>query len=227
MWAPLGLALLVAGRAGTEARADDEAAQRQFFESKIRPLLVEKCQSCHSADDPQSKFSVDSFEGLLEGGTRGPAIVPGKPADSLLISAVKHGEVLKMPPKEKLTPSQIADLVQWIETGAYWPDAKVRNDKRAEATLEEPEFPEEQRNFWAFRPPRRPTIPAATRPGDFRSPIDRFLDVPLAAAGYLPAPPADKRTLLRRVTFDLVGLPPTPEELARIIRDRAAGRWVV
>jgi mono/diheme cytochrome c family protein len=215
----LGLAFFVAGRMGSKGYADDEAAPRQFFETKIRPLLVEKCQSCHSSDEPQSKLAADSLDGLLQGGTRGPAIVPGKPGESLLISAVKHGEILKMPPKEKLTAAQIADLVNWIETGAYWPDVRPRNVKPSRATFEEPEFPEEQLAFWAFQPPRRPKIPDATRPGDFPSPVDRFLDAQLAAAGYLPAHPADKRTLLRRVTFDLVGLPPAPEELDDYLAD--------
>ncbi len=199
-------------------RADD-AEQRQFFETKIRPLLVEKCQSCHVGDSAESKFRVDSLEGLIEGGTRGPGIIPGKPAESLLISAVKHGEVLKMPPKEKLPASQIADLTKWIETGAYWPDAAPVTVTPKKPPFEEPEFPAEQRNFWAFQTPRRPAIPEATRAGEFRSPIDRFIDADLAAAGYAPAAPATKRILLRRATFDLIGLPPTPDDISAFQSD--------
>lgn len=202
-----------------EMFADDEAAQRQFFESKIRPLLVEKCQSCHEGKEPESKFRVDSLEGLLQGGIRGAGIVPGKPVESLLISAVKHGEILKMPPKEKLPASQIADLVKWIESGAYWPDAMPTAVVPAKSAAAEPEFTPEQRGFWAFQRPQRPVIPEAIRPGDFRSPIDRFLDVKLAQAGFTPALPADKRILMRRAVFDLTGLPPTPEEFADFLAD--------
>ena len=198
---------------------EDEPAQRQFFEFKIRPLLVEKCQDCHSADDPQSKFASDSLEGLIRGGTRGPAVIPGKPGESLLISAVKHGEVLKMPPKEKLSAVQIADLTKWIETGVYWPDAAPVTMPPAKPTAEEPEFTAEQKSFWAFQRPQRPAIPDALRPGDFPAPIDRFLDVKLYAAGYAPAGRADQRILFRRATFDLSGLPPTWDEITEYLAD--------
>ena len=209
---------------GRLASAEDDADQRTFFETKIRPLLVDKCQSCHSVDDPESKFNAESLEGLLRGGIRGPAIVRGKPAESLLISAVKHGEVLKMPPKEKLPASEIANLVKWIETGAYWPDAKPITIATTSPTYAEPEFSPEQRHFWAFQKPMRPAIPDAVRRGDFRSPIDRFVDLKLADAGYTPAAPATKRVLLRRATFDLIGLPPTPEEIDDFLADDVAGR---
>ena len=114
----------------------DDQAQREFFESKIRPLLIDKCQSCHEGEAAESKLRVDSLDGLLQGGTRGASVVPGKPAESLLISAVKHGEVLKMPPKEKLSAAQIADLSKWVESGAYWPDAKPITSKRPRHAIE-------------------------------------------------------------------------------------------
>ncbi len=207
------------------AIAQDEAQQRQFFEAKIRPLLVDKCQSCHEGDEPESKLRVDSLDGLLTGGIRGPAIIPGKPAESLLISAVKHGEVLKMPAKEKLPAAQIADLVKWVETGAYWPDAGPVPVQPAKPLFAEPEFPPEQRAYWAFQKPQRPKIPEAVRPGEFGSPIDRFVDAKLTEAGYAPAAPAAKRALLRRATFDLTGVPPTPDEWEDFLADSAPDAW--
>ncbi len=200
----------------------DDQAQREFFESKIRPLLIDKCQSCHEGEAAESKLRVDSLDGLLQGGTRGASVVPGKPAESLLISAVKHGEVLKMPPKEKLSAAQIADLSKWVESGAYWPDAKPITTAPNKPVFAEPEFTPEQRTFWAFQRPQKPAIPNAVREGDFRSPVDRFLDVKLAEAGYAAAAPLSQRLLLlRRATFDLIGLPPQPEEIDEFLADES------
>jgi hypothetical protein len=149
------------------AFSEDEPAQRQFFESKIRPLLIEKCQSCHEGDEPESKLRVDSLDGLLIGGIRGPSVIPGKPAESLLISAVKHGEVLKMPAKEKLPAAQIADLVKWVETGAYWPDA-------GPVTPVKPNFAEPDHAgtiLWRFQPQRHLILTLSVRD---LAPFDRF-----------------------------------------------------
>ncbi len=192
-------------------------AGEAFFESRIRPLLVERCVECHSADGAESDLAVDSLAGLLRGGTRGPAIVPGKPQESLLLSALKHGELLKMPPKEKLPAAAIADVARWVELGAPWPDARPASV--ATVGVQEPEWTDEQRAYWAFQPPTRPSLPPVARTEWVQSPIDHFILAKLEAQGLEPAEPCDPRTWLRRVTFDLTGLPPTPEEAAAFAVD--------
>jgi len=119
LFAPLGLASRAADTSPDTSPSDDS----DFFESRIRPLLSSRCWGCHSSDDPESGLRLDSRSSMLLGGTRGTAIVPGKPEESLLIHAVNHGEELQMPPKRKLSPRQIADLTEWIERGATWPGA--------------------------------------------------------------------------------------------------------
>lgn len=184
------------------------AEQVRFFETSIRPLLVEQCQKCHGADKQQAGLRLDSQAATLTGGDTGAAIVPGKPEESLLIAAVRQTGDLKMPPKSKLTDRQIADLVKWIEMGApFAPQAAKR-----QAQSRDP-------NHWAFQPPREQVVPVVKNNTWPRSELDRFVLAKLEAAGLSPAPSADKRTLLRRVTFDLIGLPPTPAEIDAFLKD--------
>ena len=202
------------------AGAANDPADVEFFESRVRPVLVESCADCHNSDDPESGLSVDSLAGLLQGGTRGPAVIPGKPDESLLVSAMRHGELLKMPPKEKLPARQIADVVRWIAGGAVWPNAEPVTVAPNATAHEEPEFTGEQLSHWAFQPVTRPAPPELD--DDWaQSPIDHFVLSQLREAGLHPAVPADRRTLIRRVTFDLHGLPPTPEEVDAFLADDA------
>ncbi len=213
----------VAGSVQGDAPVDTAAAE--FFESRIRPLLVEHCHACHAGDNRESQLNLDSLAGLLEGGTRGPAIVPGKPSESLLISAVMHGELLKMPPRAKLSSAEVGDLVRWVELGSPWPGAELpANPSRTAsgpkaAAGAEPELSAEAKSFWAFRPPEQPEVPSAADDHWSTGPIDRFIFLRLREAGLEPAPPVEKRLLLRRATFDLIGLPPTPEEVAAFLAD--------
>lgn len=216
------VALLVVTLVGTPSVRGDDSAALEFFERKVRPLLIAKCQDCHSADSAESELRVDSLSALLKGGTRGPAIVPGKPAESLMLSAMKHGETLKMPPKEKPSREEIAIITQWIEAGAQWPDSGPVAKSVGGAVAKEPEITAEQQDFWAFQPARRTPTPAVTQPDWIRSSLDAFILHKLEAAGLSPAPQADKRTLLRRVTFDLIGLPPTPDEVDAFLADDSA-----
>jgi len=210
------VAIIPAAWAGAEPTAEDI----KFFEQRIRPLLVERCFECHSEDSAESDLRLDGLEHLLRGGMRGPAIVPGKPQESLLLSAVRHGELLKMPPKEKLPAAQIADLASWIARGAPWPDAAVRSDlPEATASDSEPVFSQEERSFWAFQPPIKAGLPEVVNAEWVQSPIDAFILEQLETCGFRPAPPADRRTLIRRATLDLTGLPPTPEEVATFVND--------
>ena len=188
-----------------------------FFEKKIRPLLIAKCYSCHSAKakSVKAELLLDSRAGWVRGGESGEAIVPGKPGESLLIEAVKY-EGLEMPPKEKLTDQEIADLVKWVEMGA--PDPR-RGDTasliRREINIEE------GKRFWAFQPPVRSPIPAVKNSRWPTTPIDHFVLARIEAAGLAPANDADRTTLARRLHFDLIGLPPTPRQLAEFLADKS------
>jgi hypothetical protein len=195
-----------------------EAADIEFFEKSVRPLLVERCFECHSADNAESDLQLDSRSGMLAGGERGPAILPGKPEASLLVSAINHGEVLQMPPKVKLAPQQIALIAEWIKRGAPWP-----GDEGASPAIE-PRRPgnavtDEDRQFWSFQRPIAQAPPEVNNEAWARSAVDRFVLARLEAAGLRPAPPAERRLLLRRVTYDLIGLPPTVEEIEAFLSD--------
>ncbi|MCA9078033.1 MAG: DUF1553 domain-containing protein [Planctomycetaceae bacterium] len=198
--------------------ADPSAEQVAFFESEVRPILVNRCYDCHSEDSVESELRVDSLGELLEGGTRGPAIVPGEPKQSLLISAVEHSGQLYMPPKDKLPRAEIAALTKWIADGAVWPGSESVKPREARDPSG-PLFTDEDRNFWAFQTPVLHELPSVSDDGWIRSPIDALVLSRLDEAGLSPAPPADNRTLIRRATFDLIGLPPTPEEVEAFLAD--------
>jgi hypothetical protein len=199
------------------ALPDPNSAGVEFFEKRIRPVLIERCYKCHSAESPKLKadLRLDTREGLLWGGESGkPAIVPGHPEASRLIAAIRYADPdLQMPPlKEgKLTDQQIADFVAWVNMGA--PDPRTADL----SPLASPLSP--GTNHWAFQPPRLTPIPAVRNSHWPRTPIDQFILAKLEAKGLSPSPPADKRTLLRRASFDLVGLPPTPEEVEAFLQD--------
>jgi mono/diheme cytochrome c family protein len=193
----------------TAAGAEPAADGTQFFEKSIRPILVEHCQKCHGAKKQQGGLRLDSRDAALKGGDSGPAIVAGKPDESLVVRAVRHeDDDLKMPPEEKLSGREIADLVRWIEMGAPFPDQEQSGAAR-----------ERDPNHWAFQPPIEPRLPEVGETAWPQSPIDRFILARLESQALRPAPKADKRTLIRRATFDLVGLPPTPEEIKRFLAD--------
>jgi mono/diheme cytochrome c family protein len=197
------------------AEAGPEATK--FFEERVRPVLANHCQPCHDAARHKGGLRLDSRTALLQGGDSGPAIKPGQPEESLLIRAIRHGEQLRMPPKKKLSQREITDLTAWVRHGAPWPDtsATVRPGARPEA----PSLTEEERSFWAFRPAVEPPLPAVKDGSWPRTSLDLFVLAKLEEAGLRPAPPADRRTLLRRATFDLTGLPPTPEETKQFLAD--------
>ena len=192
-----------------------------FFEKKVRPLMIERCLDCHTGDEPESGLSMDSLAGLLQGGLRGPAVVIGKPEESLLVRALRHGEILKMPPKEKLSPALIADIAAWIKLGAPWPNAEPVAIPASDIGSDEVAFTEEQTSFWSLQSPSKPATPAVKNHAWLRSPIDAFVLRKLEDAGFQPASPAGKRALIRRATFDLLGLPPTPAEVAAFVADES------
>jgi cytochrome c553 len=183
-----------------------------FFEKNVRPVLVRQCLACHSSPtSPMGGLRLDTREGMLKGGARGPAVVPGKPADSLLLRAVRQSDSLKMPPSGKLKDADIAALAEWIEMGAPWGAPVATSNSAAPA-----------KKYWAFVPPAEPKLPEVHNGAWAKSPIDRFVLAALEAKGLQPAAAADKRTLIRRATFDLTGLPPTPDEIRAFLEDSRA-----
>jgi hypothetical protein len=191
-------------------RAEDPAAL-EFFEKKIRPVLAEHCLSCHSAAAAQAKklkagLYLDTRDGLLKGGDSGPAVVVGKPGDSLLIQAVHFTGDTKMPPKGKLPAAVIADFEKWVAMGL--PDPRTAAVARKQVGMSV----EDGRTFWAFKPVAAPTPPAVK--GDWaKADIDRFILAGLQAKKLSPAAPASPEVLARRLYYDLTGLPPTPEQV--------------
>lgn len=206
------------------ARAEDVAnpAGIEFFESRIRPVLVENCYKCHSAQSEKLKggLRLDSRAGLLKGGDSGAAITPGEPAGSLLVEAIKYNnEDLQMPPKKKLSERQIADLEQWVKTGAPWPAGGGGAAAASAKTQEAFDLKGRAARHWAWQPVKAVQPPAVRNQNWVTSPIDAFILAELEKNALTPAAPADKRTLIRRVTYDLIGLPPTPEEVSAFLAD--------
>jgi hypothetical protein len=220
----LSLAALTAALAAPDARpvtaGEPTKEQAAFFETKVRPVLAEHCFKCHSDAEKKRKggLAVDSLPALLQGGETGPAVVPGKPEKSLLITAVQHGDELKMPPKGKLPAADIETLAAWVKMGAPWPNAASGGTaKRKPGTITD-----EDRKWWAFQPVKRPAVPDVA---GANNPIDAFVRARLAKEALTPAPDASRTVLIRRLTFDLHGLPPTPEEVAAFEADRSPNAY--
>jgi hypothetical protein len=199
------LLILVTASRGQTSPADADT----FFELRIRPILADTCFKCHGGKKVSHGLRVDSREALLKGGDSGPAIIPGDPQKSLLIQAIRYAHAdLKMPPDKRLPDSVAADFTAWVQRGAPWPRAPS------------PTF--RTQKHWAFEPVR-PISPPPDANAWSDNPIDRFIACGLRANGLHPVGSADRRTLLRRVTFDLVGLPPTPQEMADFLADQSSG----
>jgi len=206
------LALFVA-----DATSDDKVdpARVEFFESKIRPVLVKHCYQCHSVDSKSVKggLLLDFQKGILKGGESGPAVVPGKPQESLLIAALKY-DGFEMPPKGKLPESVVADFERWVRDGAIDPrteDKLVESKKEIDYT--------KAAEFWSFRKPVQANLPDVQNASWPRNEIDRFVLATLEGHKLAPSDPADRRVLIRRACFDLIGLPPAPEEVEAFVNN--------
>ncbi len=187
----------------------------EFFIARVRPLLSKYCLSCHGVP-PQGDLLLDSREHMLKGGRSGPILVPGDADNSLLIQAVEQkSDKPKMPPGKKLSDDDLADLVAWVKQGAAWAGGAI---SAADADYQ---IAPEQRAFWSFQPPKEPAIPKVKNRRWVRTPVDNFILARLEAVGLKPAPPANKRALIRRAAYDLTGLPPTPQEVEAFVRDRS------
>ncbi len=196
------------------ADQDRDPAKEKFFESNVRPLLIAKCVKCHGDTKQKGGLRLDSREALLEGGESGAAVVPGNPKKSAIIEAINY-ESFEMPPDGKLSEEEIAVLTKWVEDGAYWP-AEISKAGKSRGGRG---ISDEDKKWWAFQPISRPDVPSVANDTWSRGDIDRFIVAKLRAAELAPAPDADKATLIRRVTFDLIGLPPTPQEIEAFVND--------
>jgi len=201
------------------AEAGETPQQLEFFEAKIRPVLVEHCVRCHSDAAEAAKklkggLKLDSKAGWQAGGDSGPAIVPGKPGESLLLKSLKYQGDSHMPPEGQLPAAVTADFEVWIKAGAIDPRSGGAGKKQIGMSVAE------GRKFWAYRPVKAPAIPATVDKAWATNDLDRFILATLEAKGLKPSADADKATLLRRVYFDLMGLPPTPEEIDEFIADK-------
>ena len=201
--------------------------QSAFFESKIRPLLIESCQSCHNKDSALGGLRLDSRAALLKGGDTGPSLVPGHPEKSLLLEVVRHTGKMKMPQGgAKLSDEKIAALAAWVEMGAPWPE--VESKRGGESVAKKPgEFvkaplgDENWRSFWSLQTVKKPATPKVKNVAWAKTPIDAFVLAKIEAKNLTPAPPIEKRALLRRVAYDLTGLPPSAAEMDIFLKDKS------
>ncbi len=186
----------------------------EFFEKRVRPVLSEQCYKCHGPDKQKAELRVDSREAILKGTDLGPVVVPGKPEESSFIKSIRHEGDSKMPEKaDKMPDDQINALTEWVKMGLPWPE----NDQPGALGAKE-----KAKQHWAYQPIRHVTPPdVSASPAAVHNEIDAFIVQKLEEAGLEPSPPADKRTLIRRATFDLIGLPPTVEEVAAFENDTA------
>lgn len=199
---------------GSAKSAPTEATSLAHFEKKIRPVLVAQCYSCHAADSKEIKggLALDTREGIRKGGDSGPAVVPGDVKSSLLIAAIRHEDGLEMPPKQKLSEDQIADFVKWIETGAVDPRDGAAASSASAIDIEQ------GRRFWAFQRPVKPELPMVKEQSWPLSDIDRFVRAAQEKNEVTVVADADPQTLVRRLYFDLIGLPPTPDQVQEFVR---------
>jgi hypothetical protein len=221
---PRGLlaTVLIAASIETALTDDRSTEDLAFFETSIRPLLAEKCYACHSSKSKslEAGLRVDSRAGLLQGGDSGPALVPGDPEASLVIRAVRYEDpALQMPPRSRLSEREIAALERWIQSGA--PDPRTEPLASSALDVERSTFDIESARgaHWAWKAPVEHALPSISDRAWPRNSIDRWILAALEARNLAPSPEADRRAWLRRVTFDLTGLPPTPEELADYLAD--------
>jgi hypothetical protein len=216
-YAILAIVILLSTGSSWAGEPPVDRERLDFFETKIRPVLVQHCYECHAADSKMLRggLLVDSRQGLLEGGESGPAVVPGNLEESLLISALRHDD-FEMPPQGKLPQAIIADFEKWIIAGAA--DPRHATSEVAKPNLIDVEA---GRKHWAYQPLRTPAIPKVKNTSWPNNDIDRFVHAALESARLQPGPDAKKIVLVRRLYFDLIGLPPLPEQITQFIHDKS------
>jgi len=191
-------------------------SQNEFFETKVRPVLASECFACHT-DSQLGGLRLDSREAMLKGGKSGPAIVPGDPEKSLIVTAIRQTGDLRMPKGGKLSQDKIDAIVQWIRSGAVWPATTAApGPSKSEAVIDQA-----RRSFWSFQPLHSTPAPQVQNAHWAKTGIDHFILSKLEKEGLTPVAPADRRTLLRRATLDLIGIPPTAEEVEAFENDKS------
>lgn len=214
------LAVLPGTIRAADAPAEPTPEQAKFFEEQVRPVLATNCYKCHGEEKQKGDLRLDSLTAMLAGGESGPAVVVGKPEESLLVEAIRH-ESFEMPPEGKLKDHEIASLTTWIKNGVPWPGD---HDHGALPTKRE-KITDEDRAFWSFQPIQNPSVPDLANDAWSRNEVDRFILDRLQREDLEPAPEASPEMLVRRLYFDLTGLPPTPEELDAYLGDKSPDRY--
>jgi len=199
------------------------AEQTETFEKVIRPILESRCVSCHGPEKQKGQLRLDSRAAQLQGGETGPAILPGDAAASALVQAIAYTNDVQMPPDGRLPQAEIDALTAWVQAGAPWPDYGTAPEQSAANAVPKPKGIDlaKGREWWSFKPVQAVTPPPVQDAAWVQSPVDAFVLARLEAEGLTPATPAERRTLLRRVSFDLIGLPPTPAEVEAFVNDPA------
>lgn len=214
-----GIIVISLWASALSVRAEEPASSVEFFEKRIRPVLVEHCQKCHGdlkGKAPKGGLRVDSRSALLKGGDNGPVVFVGEPEKSRLIEAIRYKNAdLQMPPKGKLGDAVISDLVAWVKAGANWP----AENGGASTSIAAFDLTKRKRDHWSWQPVSSPTPPRVRNEQWSASAIDRFILAKLEEKVINPAPSVDRQTWIRRVTFDLIGLPPTPSEIDAFVND--------
>jgi hypothetical protein len=220
----LSLLLTLCASSALPAWAADES--EEFFEKSVRPVLVKRCFQCHGKETQEAGLRLDSREAVLRGGQSGKVVTPGDPDASRLVIVLRYDADVQMPPEGKLPAKEFEALVKWVRLGLPWPNADTLEDAPVPKAGRDigQQVIESRASHWAFQPVRKPAVPLIET-GEVLSPVDRFILDRLNRAGLAPSPPADRRTLLRRVSFDLLGLPPTAEEVAAFEADAAPDAW--
>ncbi len=203
----------------------------KFFETRVRPVLAQHCFACHGEKAQKGGLRLDTAAGFFKGGDTGSLVTPGDPEKSLLLHAVRYDGPVKMPPHGKLSPRQIEDLAAWVKLGAPWPEYGGRGSGvrgqggKGKLTIDNSQLSivnsGTARNWWSFQPVKAPAIPRVKNAAAVRNPIDAFVQAKLAVKGLKPSPEASKRELIRRATFELIGLPPTPDEVDAFLADQS------
>ena len=212
------LLLLTAVGAGQE-QAESRQAQERFFTDQVRTLLEKRCWECHAEEVQESGLRLDSLENLRAGGSSGKTLAAaGKPAESYLIEVLRYEGDVAMPPDEKLPEEEIAVLTRWVNMGLPWP---VEGSRTEVPLTQEEKYSRQLEQHWAFQPIVAPPLPAVTRESWIAEPLDCFVLARLESKGLTPSPQADRYTLIRRLKFDLLGLPPTHDEVQAFVNDAA------
>lgn len=224
--------LFLIGAASLALRADEPAKvtaadpqitpeQEAFFEKNVRPILIARCVECHGEKKQEGGLRLDSRAGVFKGNESGPAVVAGKPEESRLVDVIGYQDPIRMPPKQKLPDDEIATLTEWVKGGAPYPYAAVAAAPALGERATPAGIAQARASHWSYQPIRRPAAPAVKDAAWGKGTIDAFVLAELEKQALAPSPRADRRTLLRRAAFDLVGLPPTAEEVAAFENDKS------